>query len=474
MISRRLVVSLALLFGFAAALIVGLDQPASVTPVFARPNTPTTPYLPLGNQLSSTFYCAGAMIEGDDRSAEIIVANLTDSGITGQLTVFTPDGAALPVPLDISARGRIVITLDDVVGEATVAAGVIVELERTGATVEQRSTAPTGVALSPCSNDASTQWYFAEGVSVDGVTYSLLLTNPYPDSAVVDISLVTATGLTNPTELQGYVVPPRSISTIDISGSFAHDEEQLSIAVQSRRGRVIAAKSQTFNGGRRLGYSVMLGSPSVGDQWFFADGESASGIDERYSIFNPTSEAVDVDVVFLPTNDAPELAPVTLTIDSEDTVLVDVAEVEGLPEGRHSASIRTFSTAAVVVERALTRPAGQGVATSVVLGSRFGSPSWWLPTGVPTPTPGAIVVQNATNLDGTFTVSSLGPGGLAPIAGLTDLTLPAGGVVAVDLTATDAVGDTLLVTSTDLQLIVEQRPPRGDQPGQGGALAVPE
>ena len=353
------------------------------------------------------------------------------------------------------------------VGAATVAAGVIVELERTGATVEQRSTAPTGVALSPCSNDASTQWYFADGVSVDGVTYSLLLTNPYPDSAVVDISLVTATGLANPTELQGYVVPPRSISTIDISGSFARDEEQLSIAVQSRRGRVIAAKSQTFNGGRRLGYAVMLGSPSVGDQWFFADGESGTGIDERYSIFNPTSEAIDVDVVFLPIDDAPELAPVTLTIDSEDTVLIDVAEVEGLPEGRHSASIRTFSTAAVVVERALTRPAGRGVATSVVLGSRFGSPSWWLPTGVPTPTPGAIVVQNATNLDGTFTVSSLGPGGLAPITGLTDLALAAGGVVAVDLTATDAVGDTLLVSSADRPADRRAASPAGRSAGPG-------
>jgi hypothetical protein len=218
----------------------------------------------------------------------------------------------------------------------------------------------------------------------------------------------------------------------------------------------------------------MLGSPSVGDQWFFADGESGDGIDEQYSIFNPTSEAIDVDVVFLPTDDAPELAPVTLTIDSEDTVLVDVAAVEGLPEGRHSASIRTFSSAAVVVERALTRPAGQGVATSVVLGSRFGSPNWWLPTGVPTPTDGAIVVQNATNLDGTFTVSSLGPGGLAPIAGLTDVPVAAGGVIAVDLTASDAVGKTLLVSSPDVQLIVEQRNPRGDEPGHGGALAVPE
>jgi hypothetical protein len=36
------------------------------------------------------------------------------------------------------------------------------------------------------------------------------------------------------------------------------------------------------------------------------------------------------------------------------------------------------------------------------------------------------------------------------------------------------VGDTLLVSSADVQLIVEQRPPQGDQPGQGGALAVPE
>ncbi|MGD9705276.1 MAG: DUF5719 family protein [Acidimicrobiia bacterium] len=474
MISRRLVISLAVVCGFAAVVILGLDRPAPVAPVFARPSAPTTPYMPLGNQLSSTFYCAGAVLEGDGRSAEIVVANPTESAITGQLTAFTPDGGALPVPLDVAARGRDVIALDDVVGTAATAVGVIVELERTGATVEQRASAPTGVSISPCGNDASTQWYFADGTSVDGVTYSILLTNPYPDSAVVDISLVTASGLTNPTELQGYVVPPRSIGTVDISGSFARDEEQLSIAVESRRGRVIAAKSQTFNGGRRLGYTVSLGSPAVGDQWFFADGESGTGIDERYSIFNPTSEAIDVDVVFLPIADAPDLAPVTVTVESEDTVLVDAATVEGMPAGVHSVSVRTFSSASIVVERALTRPAGQVVATSVVLGSRFASPSWWLPTGVPVATPGALVVQNATNLDGTFTVSSLGPGGLAPVPGLTDVALGAGGVVALDLTAADAVGKTVLVTSPDLQLIVEQRYPRGDEPGLGGALAVPE
>ena len=75
MISRRLVVSLAVVFGFAAALVIGLDRPASVAPVFARPNTPTTPYMPLGSQLSSTFYCAGAMLEfvtGIDRPHQTI------------------------------------------------------------------------------------------------------------------------------------------------------------------------------------------------------------------------------------------------------------------------------------------------------------------------------------------------------------------------------------------------------------------
>jgi Family of unknown function (DUF5719) len=474
MSSRRLVISLAVLLGFAITVVVGLDQPATLTPVFARPNQPTTPYLPLGNQLTSTFYCAGAPLEGDDRSATVVIANPTDSEITGQLTAFTPDGAAVPVPLDLAARGRTEVSLDDIVGAGATAAGVIVELERTGATVEQRASAPTGTAVSPCANDASTQWYFADGTSVDGVTYTLLLTNPYPDSAVVDVSLVTASGLTEPTELQGFVVPPRSIGSIDVSASFARDEEQLSVAIESRRGRVVVAKVQTFNGGRRLGYTVALGAPSVGDQWFFADGERGEGIDERYSIFNPTAEAVDVDVVFLPNEPAPDLAPVTLTIGAGDTELLDTAAVEGLPDGVHTASVRTFSTAAVVVERALTRPAGQAVSTSVVLGSRFGSSRWWLPTGVPEGTAGALVVQNATNLDGTFTVSSLGPGGLAPLPGLADLPIAAGRVTTIDLTAADAVGKTILVSSADVQLVVEQRYPRTDEGGLGGALAVPE
>jgi len=470
--SRRLVIALAILVGFAASLVAGLDRPAATTPTFAAANTPTTPYLPLGNQLSSTFYCAGAEIDGEDRAADIVVANPTESAITGQLTAFTPEGTALPVPIAVPARTRQVISLDEVSGADVV--GAIVELERTGAMVEQRASAPTGTSLSPCGNDASSQWYFADGSSVDGVTYHLLITNPYPDSAVVDISLVAASGRRDPTELQGYVVPPRSVSVVDISGSFARDEEQLSVIVDSRRGRVIAAKSQVFNGGRRLGYSVTIGAPALGDEWFFADGEVAPGIDERYSIFNPTDEEIDVDVVFLPNEAAPELEPLTITVDGGETAVVDTADVAGLPVGRHSASVRTFSDAAIVVERALTRPAGNTVATSVVLGTRFGSPRWWLPTGVSEPVEAALVVQNSTNLDGTFTVSALGPGGLAPLPAMTDVPIAPGAVVAVDLTEADAVGKTLLVASGDVQLIVEQRYPRGDQPGRGGALAVPE
>lgn len=470
--SRRLVIALVIVACFAAVIIAGLDRPAPVTPVFAGENTPTTPYVPLGDQLSSTFYCAGAELEGDDRAADIIVANPTESALSGLLTAFTPEGSALPVPITVAARSRQVISLDEVTDAP--AAGVIVEVERSGAMVEQRSTAPTGLSLSPCGNDASSRWYFADGSTVDGVSYHLLVTNPYPDSAVVDIALITATGRRDPTELQGYVVPPRSISIVDLSGSFARDEEELSVSVESRRGRVIATKAQVFNGGRRLGYSVTIGAPALGDQWFFADGEVGDGIDERYSILNPTDEEIDVDVVFLPTEAAPELAPLTLTVGSGETLLLDTADVAGLPAGRHTMSVRTFSDASIVVERALTRPAGSTVATSVVLGTRFGSLRWWLPTGVPEPTDAAVVVHNSTNLAGTFTVSTLGPGGLSPLPNMSGLPIAPGAVVAVDLTAADAVGKTLLVASEDVQLVVEQSYPRGDDAGRGGALGVPE
>jgi Family of unknown function (DUF5719) len=479
MSARRLSIVLVLVAGLVAIGVLGRDRPVAVDAVFASFAEPTTPYVPLDSaRLTSTYYCPGAIVAGDTRSADVVIANPTDAPVQGQLTMFDESGSALAVPLEIGPRSRQIVSLDAATTVDEV--GAIVELERTGIVVEQRSVGPAGTALAACANDASRSWYFADGATVDGNSYDLLLTNPYPDAAVVDLTFVTQAGTQEPTKFQGFVIPPQSTRRIDVAGEAARDEAQLAISVESRRGRVVAAKIQNIAGPvaghGRLGYVNALGAPSVSDRWFFADGEVGDGISELYTIYNPTDEPVDVDVLFAPVPAGTALVePVSLTIGAQESLVLDAASVPNLPAGRHVVDVRTFSDAAIVVERALTRPADDSVATTVVLGSRFGSPRWWVPTGVAEAADAALVVRNLTNLEGTVTVFELGPGGILAVPGLVDLLIAPGEVATIDLTAAQAIDTPLLVESDTLQILVEQRFPRGpEQPGRGGALAIPE
>src|SRR4029450_9331334 len=58
-------------------------------------------------------------------------------------------------------------------------------------------------------------------------------------------------------------------------------------------------RSQRFLGGGRLGTQVTAASPAPRDQWWFANGRKGSERTDRYSIYNPTDDDVEVDTIFL-------------------------------------------------------------------------------------------------------------------------------------------------------------------------------
>ncbi len=159
--------------------------------------------------------------------------------------------------------------------------------------------------------------------------------------------------------------------------------------------------------------------------------------------------------------------------------------MSGVPAGRHYVLVQVNSDdagAAIVAERALTKPApgGTGVFTTVVLGSMITSPRWWAMLGVPADTQAALVVANATGTKSAVTVNAVGPGGVVAVPSLSHLPLPAAGVITIDLTGTDVVGKPILVEADDpsVKLAVEQRYPRagvdGALPGRTGSFALPE
>jgi hypothetical protein len=135
-----------------------------------------------------------------------------------------------------------------------------------------------------------------------------------------------------------------------------------------------------------------------------------------------------------------------------------------LPDGRHGAVFSTFTNESIVVERALTRPAGESIATTLVLGSPPGlaSQRWSSSIGTDVAVEDVIVVLNVDGVDTTVSVSTLGPGGFVPVPGLEAVPLPAGGVVSIGIEDETALGKPFIVESAQ-RLFVERLLPRGDE-----------
>lgn len=455
------------LTALTAVVLTGLGVREAPEPAVARFSAlgdPTTPFVPLTDRVTSTFYCAGVPAAAEGAGGELVVVNPSDTSLAGQVTTFTVAGAGPELPISVPARGTTRLDLGVLAADGYV--GSIVEVAGSGAVVEQRAVLPEGSSVAPCSNSASTEWVLASGSSLDGTAYDLVLTNPFPDAAVLDMTFITATDTRTPNEFQNFVVPARSVRVVDVD-QIARDEPELSLVVTSRRGRFVAAHAQQFSG---AGASVALGAPAAARQWLLADGRLDPAVTESITIVNTGEQTAEVDLTFFPATPVTDvLTPFATQVAPGRSVTIDPA-VLGLPfTGRYGLSVAGAGAAGIVVER---RASDDERGTAVVLGSRFGSARWWVASGVAEDVAAALVVFNASGLEGQLSVGALGPGGVDALPGFEAVPLGPAATVTLDLPAS-AAGLPLVVEATGLSLIVEQRLPNGAG-GRSGALALPE
>lgn len=467
------IVALAVTLALVALGISSRNSPPARTSAFAGLGAPTMPFVPTGEFITSSWFCPGVPSGQDDTGGSVHITNPSDESITGTVTAYTsnPGSPAVARDITVDARSSTSVDLTELqpVGDVISA---VVEIAGGGGFVEQQAVHPAGNAVQACANAASSSWYFADGFTVDGSTEKLVLTNPYPDAAIVDITFVTVDGVRRPSRLQGYPVPGESVQVVELG---ARDEPVVGASVQASRGRVVAGRAQQYLGGGRLGFTMTLGAPSLSTQYWFPDGERGEGITETYAIYNPTDNDVTVYPVFLGVAASDTFTNDTeLTVPAGRVVIFDTKDVTDLPAGRHGAVFSTFSNASIVVEQAITRPAGKRVVTSVVMGSppELASTRWSASISADRALENAIVVLNADSIDTTVTVKALGPGGLVPVPGLEAVALPAGGVITLPITDPSAVGKPFVVESAQ-SIFVGRLLARGAQSsGRTGSVAL--
>jgi hypothetical protein len=509
-----LIVVLAALVGLVVA---GRDTEARPAPVFSAPAGSWMPSVTDIGALTGSWFCPGVPATGEDGvGGAVVVSNRASDLLEGRFAVLSPQGVATEQAFTVAPWSQSTIDVDAFVTAAF--ASVVVEIDGGQGFVEQVATHPAGESVAPCADDTSSEWHLADGFTAGGSTETLVLTNPYDDLVLADLTFSTEAGFSEPNAFKGFSVPPKSVKVISIAELGNQDEPIIAASVTTRSGRLVVGRAQHFTGAGRLGYDMSLAAPALREQWWFADGERGEGITETFSIYNPTDNDVSVTpfflglpsefegggfaqivvparqvVVFKPFEGADDDSADT---DSADTDSADSAhtdtdgETEGhvepeseffttrLPNGRHAVVFGTLSDPSIVVERVLTRPVDGTIATTVVQGAPnrldgFVPNRWHIGIGPEEPTEAALIVYNVDQEQASITIEAVGPGGPTAIPSLTDIPLGPGAVITVDLVAPDALGQELIVSASNRVFIERSLDRGGDVSGRSGSWALP-
>jgi hypothetical protein len=490
---RSIPALIVVLAGIIALVVVGRNFEERPTPVFSSPAGAWMPSVTDIGSLTGSWFCPGVPATGENGvGGSVMISNRASDALEGRYTVLSPEGLAAEQSFSVGPWSQSTIDVDAFVTAAF--ASVVVEIDGGQGFVEQVANHPAGDSVTPCADDTSSQWHLADGFTAGGSSETLVLTNPYDDLVLSDLTFSTESGFSEPNAFKGFSVPPKSVKVISIAELGNRDEPIIAASVTTRSGRLVVGRAQHFTGAGRLGYDVSLAAPALRDQWWFADGERGEGITETFSIYNPTDSDVSVTPFFLglpsefdgggfapievPARQVVMFAPFDGASDATDVTSDSDFLRTPIPNGRHAAVFSTLSDPSVVVERVLTRPFGETIATSVVQGAPprpdgFVANRWHVGIGPTEPTESALVIYNVDQEQATITIEAVGPGGPSAIPSLTDIPLGPGAVLTIDLLAPDALGQELIVNASNRVFIERSLERGGGLSGRSGSWALP-
>ena len=426
------------------------------------------PHISSGGRISTSWFCPGAAAGDGIESASVVVANSGDQEIVASVN-FLSDKEIENETVTVAPRSRIEV---DLLRGRTVGVIVpVVEIIGSVGTVEQELIYKAGDVTAQCVSQTSNKWFFADGFTAEGSTQRLVLINPYPESAVVNVAYTTNAGRRTPPALQGLILAPRSARSISLADAGATDEPRIAIEVTAVNGQIVASRMQHYLGAGRLGYSTGLGVPAALGEWWFTSGRTGENVTEELVVFNPSDSLAQVNVSFFGiniTNDIPidQSSPAALPSSAIDipaggVVSIKTDAIVDLPKGDHAMVVSSLNNARLVVEHVLSQRTGGSAFTAVTNGVPGGlaSVKWRIPSGLAKGARSAITILNTTAVDGTFTISAVGPGGEVALPALVDLPLGAASLQGLDVP--EGLTDGEVVITATVPIVVQRRTTRG-------------
>ena len=428
--------------------------------------------------VSSAFFCAGgAATAGANFDSTVVIANPGAATANVLVTAYPAalsgdvDGGAAVAKLKpvskgiaVGARSRADVHVADL--QPSPFAAAVVETNDPDIAVERRVTDASGTELStsPCASAPSDEWYLPTGTTTRDARELLAVFNPFPVDAVVDITFQTSDGFRNPGELQSLPVPGGQLRVLDIS-ALAPRIEQLAATVISRSGRVIVDRLQSFDGSdpnHPAGVAATLGAPAPAKVWTFAEGQVADGINEAFTLMNPSDAAttaqVEVSLDDPTTNGAVD--PIPVSIPARGFAQIVMKDQTRVPKNvGHSVTVRSTDVG-LVAERVIS---GAAPAPRLGYGPALGAPlvatRWVFADGRAVGGVAAeflIVVNSSTDSIAHVRVNALAQGQLLAIDGLQDVEVAAGGRLTVDLGQHVNRPDLAVIVEADVPVVVER------------------
>lgn len=426
-----------------------------------------------GDRISTSWFCPGVAAGDGISAASVVLANPGDIDITASLTLLD---ANVPVVETLKVAARSTRSVDVLRGRSVGVVVPVVEIVGSIGTVEQQLVYAAGDVTSQCVSQTSQTWWFADGFTTDGSTERIVLTNPYPESAVVDVAFTTDAGRRTPPTLQGLILAPRSARSVSMADAGATNESHVTVEVRASSGQIVASRIQHYLGGGRLGYSTTVGVPRALDQWWFTSGRTGARVTEQLVVFNPTDTDAQVSVSFFGPGITNGIDPATgsdaalpsqaVDVAAGATTVINTDNLADLPKGDHAMLVSALNGARLVVDHVLTQSNDSSTFTAIVNGIPSGllTTKWRVPSGLARGARNALGILNSTANDGTFTVSAIGPGGAVALPNLTDVPLGASSLALLDVP--EGASDGEIVITATVPIAVQRRTTRGH--GLGG------
>ena len=398
---------LVLVIAVAVLAVFGAVVEAASDGVEAPPAEPVT-----GERFfERASYCLPPL--GPRGAARTVVGTVNDE----PTTIGIDPG--LPNPVDLSPGNILVHDLGDspvrVVGFGAPAYASAQVVQRGVVEAANRGPWYSGIGAANCATDAATTWYLPGGSSALKNEERIVLFNPFPDEAVVEITFLTPNGERAKANLDDIGVPAGQVVQVEVN-RFILEQAVLAAQVDALRGRVVAWKALSARPvGAPPGLQLTLGSTRTSDTWYFPDGVAGDGFDERISVMNPTREDARINISLLTGEEVvqpPRLAELTVPPRSSKSFNVGAS----LPERRSdlggiSAFVQSTNGVQVVAERTVKYDGGGLTGAASEIGARESALEWLVGPASFAPSLDAVVVMNTGAAPARVSVSLLRPDG---------------------------------------------------------------